>query len=78
MFASLTEAEAIVLAATVGAVPGILAAYFSYKGRKELRPNGGSSAVDKLHAKLDTHIEQTDTRLKAIEEYITTPDERLP
>ena len=62
MFGILTDSDATVAVALIGGAAGIavaiVAARNSYSAKKELRPNGGSSALDKMTRRFDG-IEQT-------------------
>jgi hypothetical protein len=71
---------ATVIASAIAAVAavacGAIAAVASVRALRQTRPNGGSSmrdSLNQLHEKLDGHVQSSNTRLDAIEGYLTSP-----
>lgn len=83
MFAWSDTATAGIAVAVITIIPSTIAAVNSTRAKSELKTNGGKSARDELKLiakKLDGHVttsnqrwNQMDSRLTALEDYITNP-----
>ena len=77
LLAVVGDTDARILLGVVTGLPAIIAAFGAYnsrKTRKELKPNGGASAMDKLN-RIDGAVKDLSSRMSAVEDYITNPKE---